>query len=324
VNGYKLLANAIAVGIIVGVASAPINPVAHADVTLLSADDPLAGSDTAIILGGTTEPTPSTAFAQAAEDLYLHPLGFDGGATDSTVCDMIGTDPCSAPLQVLTTPELIQQGPSSLTAADDVVLAVENEFNADPGAFSAEHPLTIFGYSQSATAESIAMTRLEEAGIPSGDLHFVFIGDPSLPGGVWPNLVPDLDALFGSNLTNTLLTAVGVDGVLGNLTPDDLYPTTIYTLDGDGVADFQQDFTAGGLLDPIVALFVQHVEYLGLTPTQIADATTSTDGDLTLVDISDNINNFDAWVGAIEHGVASSGLLESLFESLQLYFTNMF
>jgi PE-PPE domain len=322
VNGYKLLANVTAVGMIVGVASAPINQAAHADVTLLSADGSLSGSDTAIILGGTSEPTPSTAFAQAAEDLYLHPLGFDDGATYSTVCDMIGTDPCGAPLQVLTTPELIQQGPSSLTAASDVVLAVENEFNADPGAFSAEHPLTIFGYSQSATAESIAMTRLEEAGIPSDDLHFVFIGDPSLPGGVWPNLEPDLDAIFGSSLTNTILTDLGFDSVLGNLTPDDLYPTTIYTLDGDGVADFQQDFTAGGLLDPIVRL--QHLVYLGLTPTQIADATTSTDGDLTYVDISDNINNFDAWIDAIEHGVDSSGLLESIFNSLQLYLTNMF
>jgi hypothetical protein len=324
VNGYKVLAHVTAVGMIVGVAGAPISPAAHADVTLLSADDPLAGSDTAIILGGTTEPTPSTAFAQAAEDLYLHPLGFDDGATDSTVCDMIGTEPCSAPLQVLTTPELIQQGPSSLTAADDVTLAVENEFNANPGAFSAEDPLTIFGYSQSATAESIAMTQLEEAGIPSADLHFVFIGDPSLPGGVWPNLEPDLDSLLGSSLTNTLLTDSGNDGVLGNVTPDDLYPATIYTLDGDGVADFQQDFTAGGLLDPLVALFVQHVEYLGLTPTQVADATTTTDGDLTYVDISDNINNFDAWIGAIDHGVASSGLFESVFDSLQLYFTNMF
>ena len=235
-------------------ACAPINQVAHADLTLLSADDPLAGSDTAIILGGTTEPTPDTAFAQAAEDLYLNPLGFDGGATDSTVCDMVGTDPCSAPLQVLTTPELIQQGPSSLTAADDVVLAVENEFNADPGAFSAEDPLTIFGYSQSATAESIAMSRLEEDGIPSDDLHFVFIGDPSLPDGVWPNLVPDMDALLGSSLTNTLLTDLGFDAVLGNLTPDDLYPTTIYTLAGDGVADFQQDFTAGGPLAPSRAI----------------------------------------------------------------------
>ena len=321
-NRYKMLAKVTAVGMIVGVA--PIDPAAHADLTLLSADDPLAGSDTAIILGGTTEPTPDTAFAQAAEDLYLHPLGFDDGATYSTVCDMVGTDPCSAPLQVLTTPELIQQGPSSLTAADDVVLAVENEFNADPGAFSAADPLTIFGYSQSATAESIAMTRLEEAGIPSDDLHFVFIGDPSLPDGVWPNLVPDLDALLGSSLTNTLLTDLGVDGVLGNLTPDDLYPTTIYTLAGDAVADFQQDFTAGGPLDPAVGLFVQHVEYLGLTPTQIADATTSTNGDLTYVDISDNINNFDAWIDAIGHGVASSGLFESVVDSLQLYLGNMF
>jgi len=324
VNGYKLLASVTAVGMIVGVASAPINQAAHADVTLLSADGSLSGSDTAIILGGTSEPTPSTAFAQAAEDLYLHPLGFDDGATYSTVCDMVGTDPCAAPLQVLTTPELIQQGPSSLTAADDVTLAVENEFNADPDAFSAEDPLTIFGYSQSATAESIAMTQLEEAGIPSADLHFVFIGDPSLPGGVWPNLEPDLDALLGSSLTNTLLTDSGNDGVLGNLTPDDLYPATIYTLDGDGVADFQQDFTAGGPLDPLVNLFTTHADYLGLTPTQIADATTSTDGDLTLVDISDNINSFDAFIGAIDNGIGSSGLFESVFESLQLYLTNMF
>ena len=314
-----MLAKVAIVGMFLGVASAASLQAAHAD-----ADDPLAGSDTAIILGGTFESTPDTAFAQAAEDLYLHPLGFDDGATSSTVCDMVGTDPCAAPLQVLTTPELIQQGPSSLTAADDVTLAVENEFNANPGAFSAEDPLTIFGYSQSATAESIAMTQLEEAGIPSDDLHFVFIGDPSLPGGIWPNLEPDLDSLLGSSLTNTLLTDSGNDGVLGNVTPDDLYPATIYTLDTDGVADFQQDFTAGGLLDPLVNLFTTHAEYLGLTPTQVADATTSTDGDLTYVDISNNINNFDAFIGAIDNGIGSSGLFESVFESLQLFLTNMF
>ena len=32
-------------------------------------------------------------------------------------------------------------------------------------------------------------------------------------------------------------------------------------------------------------LFTTRVEYLGLTPTEVADATTSTDGDLTYVDI---------------------------------------
>jgi hypothetical protein len=302
-----------------GAASAASLQAAHAD-----ADDPLAGSDTAIILGGTFQPTPSTAFAQTVEDLYLHPLGFDDGATSSTVCDMVGTDPCAAPLQVLTTPELIQQGPSSLTGADDVTLAVENEFNANPGAFSAEHPLTIFGYSQSATVESIAMTRLAEAGIPSADLHFVFIGDPSLPGGIWPNLEPDLDALLGPSTANTILTDLGWDGVLGNVTPDDLYPATIYTLDGDGAPDFQQDFTAGGLRGVLAGVVNEHAVYLGLTPTQIADATTSTDGDLTLVDISNDINSFDALIGAIDNGAGNSGFFESVWDSLQLFLTNTF
>jgi hypothetical protein len=316
VNGYKKVA---AVGLFVGIAGVLSNPAAHAD-------DPLSGSDTAIILGGTTEPTPSTAFAQAAENLFLNPLGFDGGATSSTVCDMIGTDPCAAPLQVLTTPELIQQGPSSLTAADDVVLAVQNEFTANPGAFSASDPLTVFGYSQSATAESIAMSRLEADGIPSADLHFVFIGDPSLADtGAWPNLVPDLDSIFGTSLTNTLLTDLGFDGVLGNVTPDNLYPTTIYSLDGDGVAQFQQDFQSGGLLGDIEGLFVQHVEYLGLTPEEVANATTSIDNLITNVDISDNINNADAWLSAVfEHGAAGSGLIESVLQSLEFYLTNSF
>jgi hypothetical protein len=308
---------------IVGAASVPINQLVHAGLTLLSADGPLAGSETALILGGTTEPTPSTEFAQTAEDLYLHPLGFDGGATDSIVCDMNGTDPCSAPLQVLTTPELIQQGPSSFTGASDVVLAVENEFNADPGAFSAEHPLTIFGYSQSATAESIAMTRLADAGIPSDDLHFVFIGDPSTPvTGVWSNLEADADATLGASTTNYLLTLFHINSVLGNVTPTDLYPATIYSFDPDPVPNFQQVFEEKGLFGALLDILGPHVEYLGLTPDQIADSTTSTDGDLNFVHISDSdVNNFDAELSAIfEHGAANSGLFQSISESLQLLF----
>jgi hypothetical protein len=323
VNGYQRLAKVATVGLMTGLAGLLSSQAAHADETLLG---PLAGSDTAIILGGTTEPTPSTAFAQTAENLYLHALGFDNGATSSTVCDMIATDPCSAPLQVLTTPELIQQGPSSLTAADDVVLAVKNEFEANPGAFDAGHPLTIFGYSQSATAESIAMSRLEADGIPQADLHFVFIGDPSLADtGVWPNLVADMDGIFGTSLTNTLLTDLGMDGVLGNVTPDDIYPTTIFTLEGDGVADFQPDFNDGGLLEPLVRLFTTHVEYLGLTPAEIANATTTVDDLITNVNISDTFNDTAAWLTAVfEGGAANSGLLESVFNSLEFYLTNTF
>jgi len=326
VNGYKLLASVAAVGVIVaGVASVPITHLVHADVALLSGGDPLSGSDTAIILGGTTEPTPSTEFAQAAENLYLNPLGFDGGATGSTVCDMVGTDPCAAPLQVLTTPELIQQGPSSLTAADDVTLAVENEFNADPGAFSAEHPLTIFGYSQSATAESIAMTQLAAAGIPSSDLHFVFIGDPSAPDGIWPNLEAAMDQTLGVSTANSLIDFFQFNAVLGNVTPDDLYPATIYGLDTDPVANFEEVFQSQGLYAALLDVFGPHVEYVGLTPAEIADATTSTNGDLTYVNIPSPVDNVDAWLSAVfEHGAADSGLLTSVFDSLELWLVNTF
>ena len=319
---HKLLAYVGAVGATVAMASALNSAAAYADL-----GDPLAGSETAIILGGTGEPTPSTEFAQAAEDLYLHPLGFDGGAIDSTVCDMIGTDPCAAPLQVLTTPELFQQGPGSLTDASDVVLAVENEFNADPGAFSAEHPLTIFGYSQSATAESIAMSRLEADGIPSDDLHFVFIGDPSAPvTGEWLDMQSILDSTLGASTTNYLINLFQMSSVLGIVTPDDLYPTTIYSFDLDPIANFPQAVQSDGVTAALLNVFGTHVEYLGLTPSQIADATTATEGDLTFVNISDSgVNNVGAWLTALlEHGVADSAPLHSVFDSLELWFFNTY
>ncbi len=62
-----------------------------------------------------------------------------------------------------------------------------------------------------------------------------------------------------------------------------------------------------------------------MTPTELADATISTDHLLTYVDISNNINTGDAWLGAVfEHGAANSGLLESVWNSLELYLTNSF
>ncbi|RAU92508.1 PE-PPE domain-containing protein [Mycolicibacter senuensis] len=298
----------------------------HAAAALLAAEGPLTGSLTALILGGTTEPTPSPEFARSAESLYLNPLGFNGGSTDSTVCYMDGTDPCSAPLQVLTTPELVQQGPSSLTAASAIVLAVQNQFDANPGAFDAEHPLTIFGYSQSATAESIAMTRLAEAGIPLDSLHFVFIGDPSTPDGIWQHLEAAMQATLGPDLTSYVLNLFGMTDVLGNLTPNDLYAATIYGLPGDPVSNFADVFDEKGLLGAMLDILWPHVWYLGLTPEQVADATTTVDGALTYVNIDDtDINGLTAWLDAVfSGGAANSGLFESLWDSLQLLFGNFF
>ena len=134
-----------------------------------------------------------------------------------------------------------------------------------------------------------------------------------------------MDSLLGPSMTNTLLTDFGFDGVLGNVTPDDLYPTTIYSLDSDPVPNFQDGLRIQGSVGRTAGLFGPHVEYLGLTPAEIADATTTTNDLLTYVDIPDNFNNADAWLSAVfEHGAAGSGLLESVFQSLELYLTNSF
>ena len=308
---------------------------AHADVDV---SDPLSDSTNAIFLGGTAEPTPSTAYVDAAEKLYLEPLGFSDA---SSICDIAGTAPCDAPLQVLTTPEVFEFGPSSLQDETDIISAVEAEYAA--GDMSATDPLTVFAYSQSVLAASAAEKVLSQYGIPQADLHFVFIGDPSDANGIATNIYGDLIQLFGggttgTTLTNDVLTAINEDqfapgGSLDGLTPDDLYPTTIYTIDTDGVADWQEDWNAalaaddGNTLDAlgsgIYHFFTTHVEYLGLTPADVASGVATTDGLTTTITIPDGsdpgtlINDPTALLDAFEHGIADSGAITALLETVE-------
>ena len=307
---------------------------AHADVDV---SDPLSDSTNAIFLGGTAEPTPSTSYVDAAEKLYLEPLGFSDA---SSICDMVGTAPCDAPLQVLTTPEVFEFGPSSLQDETDIISAVEAEYAA--GDMSATDPLTVFAYSQSVLAASAA-EKVLSATIPQDDLHFVFIGDPSDANGIATNIYGDLIQLFGggttgTTLTNDVLTAINEDqfapgGSLDGLTPDDLYPTTIYTIDTDGVADWQEDWNAalaaddGNTLDAlgsgIYHFFTTHVEYLGLTPADVASGVATTDGLTTTITIPDGsdpgtlINDPTALLDAFEHGIADSGAITALLETVK-------
>ena len=62
-----------------------------------------------------------------------------------------------------------------------------------------------------------------------------------------------------------------------------------------------------------------------MTPEEIAAGITSTDNSITNIDIPDTFNNTAAWLSAVfEHGAANSGLLESVWQSLELYLTNSF
>jgi hypothetical protein len=269
---------------------------AHADVDV---NDPLLGSTNAIFLGGTAEPTPSTAYVEAADKLYLEPLGFAGGAS---ICDMAGNLPCDGSLQVLTTPEVFEFGPSSLQDETNLVYAIEAEYNA--GEMSPTDPLTVFAYSQSAIAASAAEKMLAQDGIPK-DVHFVFIGDPSDANGIATNIYADLVQLFGggttgTTLTNDVLTGINEDqfapgGLLAGYTPDNLYPTTVYTIDTDGVADWQEDWNA-------VA-----------TTTGLTTTITIPDG----TDMGAIINDGTALLDAFSHGIADSGAITALLDTIE-------
>lgn len=327
------------VGVAAGIVSATAmlcSGTAHADVAdAIVVPSPLSGSDTAMFLGGTFQPTPSLAFVGNAERLFLDPLSFAGPAADSlTVCNIAGVDaPCDTALQVLTTPNLLQFGPSTLMGRDIFVDAVQNSYES--GGFDSENPLTVFAYSQSAMALSAAYETLYDDGngIPLDALKFVFIGSPSTAAGVAPNIYDDIVQLFGGGsngeeLTTSLFTITGQTqflpgGELVGLTPSDLYDTTIYTIEGDGVAAWQDVWDAtlatqpgnylGALANSLFASVTTHAEYLGLTPEDIAAGVPSVDGAITTILLADNP---DALLTLLTNGNADSGVFTALLGTI--------
>jgi hypothetical protein len=190
------------------------------------ADSPL-GDGTALLMGGTSIPQPGDRYLDAANTLYLQPHGFDGT------------------LQSLYTPETSSS--TSVTEGEQILdsTILEKLHNGD---FSADDPLVVFGYSQSASIASEVMRELDGQDVPKDEVHFVLIGDPDNPNG-------------GPDVTDSTAT------------PNDLYPTDVYTHEYDGVADFPRypiDFLSD--LNAMVGFVYEHLTYLNVTPDQIDDA----------------------------------------------------
>jgi hypothetical protein len=138
---------------------------------------------------------------------------------------------------------------------------------------------------------SLAEQQLADDGVLTGEdspLHFVLVGDSASAEGGFLNtfLDPLPDSL--QNFISDFLNAVGYGDVIGATTPDDLYPTDVYTLSGDGWANWEGGKNAPGL-------FVDHLAYLGLTPEEVNSATSITDGltDYHTIDSAD-VNMFSA------------------------------
>lgn len=222
-------------------------------------------------MGGSGVPTPTQQYADTVANLYLQPNGFGGTHEFSTVepfphghelagaaaaLDHLQPNGFGSIAEVLTTPELFVNRLWSETQGAANLLQAIQQAIAD-GKVSAENPLYAFGYSQSSALSGLTMQQLASAGVPAQDLHFVLVGDPSIPnGGIYSE--------FG--LTDI---APGIN----DLTPTNLYPTDVYTLEYDPVADFPQ-YPANLLsdLNALDGLLFEHLAYLGLTPQQISDA----------------------------------------------------
>jgi hypothetical protein len=201
-----------------------------------AADSPL-GDGTALLMGGTSIPQPSQLYLDAADALYLQPRGFGGT------------------LQSLFTPE--DASPTSEVRGEQILdSTILQKF--DSGDVSAQNPLVVFGYSQSASISSDVMRELAGQGVPSDDVHFVLIGDPDNPAG-------------GSEIANSNLSP---EYLAANVaTPNDLFPTDVYTHEYDGVADFPKyPINLLSDLNATLGFIYEHGTYLSLTPEQISDA----------------------------------------------------
>jgi len=222
--------------------STSINKVSRSDYALTSSD--------ALVL------IPDAAnqgyYAGAADNLYLEPNGFHGTAT------------------IFILPEPSNLAASVAPGVQDLVQAVESQYSA--GDFSASDPLYIFGYSQGAVVASLAEQQLANFGIPEQALHFVMVGDSaSTEGGFMNAFVDSLPASWQQPATELLTLLEITPPALGATTPDNLYPTDVYTLSGDGWANWDNGAN-------VLGMFTDHLAYLGLTPAEIASATLSTDG----------------------------------------------
>jgi PE-PPE domain len=208
-------------------------------------------------------PAENTEYADVANALYLAPNGFDGTAT------------------VFLTPDEGNEVANVAPGVQALVQTIEADYTA--GDLSAADPLYVFGYSEGAVEEGLAEQQLHDFGIPMEDLHFVMVGDSaSAEGGFLNSFIDSLPESWQPSITE-LFAKLGVTApLLGATTPNDLYPTDVYTLTADGWANWDDGANTYGM-------FTDHLEYLGLTPAEIATATATTD-DLTTYYTIDNSN----------------------------------
>ncbi|BBX73124.1 PE-PPE domain-containing protein [Mycobacterium shinjukuense] len=203
----------------------------------------------ALAMGGTANPTPTTAYVDAVNSLFIQRSA--PGAIPQALATPAALYPVTG-VRDLVFDMSVRNGVSVLDTAINAQLAAGNH-------------VTVFGYSQSAVIASLEMRQLAALGpnAPSpAELDFVLIGNLMNPNG----------GIF-QRFAGLTFPALGL--TFAGATPDNLYPTTIYTREYDGFADFPQyPLNFVSVLNAYAGVGFVHFGYAQLTPEQIDSAVT--------------------------------------------------
>jgi hypothetical protein len=204
-----------------------------------------------IFLGSTGHPNPTVGAINSAYTLYMNNPNNMYTPNGSALKPFMFALPTAQGGYLLTGTKDITFNLSLARGITSLDTQIGQSFAA--GATS----LGVFGYSQGAQLVSLAMPQLATVYSPS-QLSFTLIGDPLNPNGGLFARFPGLN-----------LPTLGV--TFGGGTPSDLFPTTIYTREYDGFADFPQ-YPINILADAnaVAGIEFVHGGYLSLTPQQVA------------------------------------------------------
>lgn len=173
-----------------------------------------------VVLGPSGVPIPSTSYVDNVITFYVGPNSPDGTLTPQVVFTPEGLYPITG----------VESLPLN-TSVDQGLTILSNTLALLPNAT----PTTVFGYSQSAIIGSLLQSGYVPPNSPypkptipadlQSSINFVFVGNEMNPNGGFLSRFPDL------NLPSLGLPFYGA-------TPENNYPTTNYTREYDGFADF--------------------------------------------------------------------------------------
>ncbi len=205
---------------------------------------PVFGQNTAIVMSGTGSPIPSIQYLTNIANLFLPP---------GVVVNPLNTTEELYPIT----------GVKSLPFQNSVQIGLQILDTAIWEQIHAGNHVTVFGYSQSAVISSLEIQQLLSLGPNKPDpsqLSFIFIGNEMNPNGGILSRIP------GLNISTLGLPFYGA-------TPDNPYPTTTYTLEYDGFADFPRyPLNVLSDINAVFGILTVHTQYQYLTPQQVADA----------------------------------------------------